>query len=70
MDIACGKCKANNTVNGVECSNGGSSGSHTTFFTYTANFTCWRCKHENDVTIHNDESTETDEVLSSRTTYN
>lgn len=70
MEIACGKCDVINNVNDVGCSNNGSSGSHTTSFTYTARFTCWRCKHENDVTIHTDESTETDEVLSSHTTYN
>lgn len=70
MEVTCGKCDAKNNIDDVECSNNGSSGSHTTSYTYSAYFTCWRCKHENDVTIHTDESVETDEVLSSNTTYN
>lgn len=72
MDIVCGKCDANNNVNDndVDCSSNGSSGSHTTSYTYSANFTCWRCKRENDVTIHTDEVDDTREVLSSHIMYN
>lgn len=70
MKIECGKCEAENNVNDVECSSNGSSGTHTTSYTYSAFFICWRCKHENDVTIHTDEDSDTGEVLSSDTTYN
>lgn len=70
MEIACEKCRVENNVNNVECSNNGSAGSHLTFYTYSAKFTCWRCNHENDVTIQRVESDETAEVMDSNTTYN
>ncbi len=70
MEITCGKCGVINNVIDVKCSNNGEAGSHLTSYIYSATFTCWRCKHDNDVTIDTIESDETDETISSHTTYN
>lgn len=69
MEIACGKCDVGNNVNNVKCRSNGSSGNHTTSYTYSAKFVCWRCKHENNVTIDTNEVDDTGEVLDSHTTY-
>ncbi|MER0369787.1 hypothetical protein ABRZ72_20230 [Vibrio vulnificus] len=42
----------------------GSSGSHTTSYTYTGIVTCEACGAENEVTIDTDEVDDTDETLS------
>lgn len=70
MKISCGKCDVKNNVDDVKCCSNGSSGSHTTSYTYSVNFICWRCKHENNVTIHTDEVDDTGEVLDFHTIYN
>lgn len=70
MKINCKKCDIENNVNDVECSSNGSSGYHMVSYTYSAFFTCWRCKHENDLTIITNEHSDTGEVMSSDTIEN
>ncbi len=69
MGILCEKCNASNNAD-IDCSYNGVVGSNLASYTYSANFTCWRCKHENDVTIDTIESEETDEVLNPQIRYN
>lgn len=70
MEITCGKCHIKNKIDDVKCKNNGSSGHHTTSYTYSANFICWRCKRENNATIFTDELDDTGEVLDYHITYN
>ena len=50
MGILCEKCDANNDPD-IDSYYNGVVENNLTSYTYAAKFTCWRCKHENDVTI-------------------
>ncbi len=51
-------------LNSLNCESNGSSGSHTTSYTYTGVVTCQICNTEHDVSINADECDDTDEILS------
>ncbi|EJC0567391.1 hypothetical protein MX054_004251 [Enterobacter cloacae] len=69
MGILCEKCDANNDPE-IDSYYNGVVENNLTSYTYTAKFTCWRCKHENDVTIDTISSDEIEEVLDSQIRYN
>jgi hypothetical protein len=48
----------------LDAESNGSSGSHTTSFTYTGTVTCPECEHDTEVTIDTDECDDTGEILS------
>lgn len=48
----------------LDCENNGSSGNHTTSYTYTGIVTCDACGTENEVTIDTDEVDDIDDTLS------
>jgi hypothetical protein len=51
-------------LNLLECESNGSSGSHTTSYTYTGTVICPECEHDTEVTIDTDECDDTGEILS------
>lgn len=59
----CGE-ELNIDFSSLDCESNGSSGSHTTSYTYTGVVTCEACGEENEVTIDTDEVDDTDEILS------
>ncbi len=50
-------------LNTLECTSNGSSGSHTTSYTYEGSVTCPECGTEHEVCIHTDEVDDTGEIL-------
>lgn len=65
MQITCGECGGMIGVNFDELDRdcNGSSGSHTTSFTYSGDIKCLGCGTDNYVTIETDELDDTDEML-------
>lgn len=51
-------------LSSLDCESNGSSGTHTTSYTYTGLIICDDCQAEHDVIIHTDELDDTGEVLS------
>jgi len=51
-------------LNSLECESNGSSGSHTTSYTYTGVVVCHDCSTELDVIINTDECDDTRDILS------
>jgi len=51
-------------LNSLECESNGSSGSHTTSYTYTGIVVCPDCSAEIDVIIDTDECDDTEDILS------
>ncbi|OZS41836.1 hypothetical protein [Photobacterium sanguinicancri] len=47
----------------LDCESNGSSGNHTTSYTYTGVITCDNCQIEHEVTINTDEVDDTGEVI-------
>lgn len=48
----------------LECESNGSSGTHTSSYTYEGSITCPKCGEENEVVIDTDEDNDTGEILS------
>lgn len=48
----------------LDCESNGSSGTHTTSYTYTGIVTCDACGTKNEVIIDTDEDNDTNEILS------
>jgi len=51
-------------LSSLDCESNGSSGNHTTSYTYTGFIVCDKCKTECEVTVITDELDDTGEVLS------
>lgn len=66
IKMECSNCSNEIDVDlsALECESNGSSGSHTTSYTYTGTVTCDECGAETEVTIVTDEENDTGEILS------
>lgn len=58
----CG-CEIDVELSTLNSENNGSSGTHTTWYTYTGSVTCPECEYENEVTFTVDVLDDTGEVL-------
>ena len=63
--MECEKCgfELDIDLNSLEYENNGSSGNHTTSFTYYGTLSCSNCSYDNEVTIDTDECDDTGEIL-------
>ncbi|EMJ7519433.1 hypothetical protein QPK77_08125 [Providencia rettgeri] len=59
----CG-CEIDVDLKTLECESNGSSGSHTTSYTYTGTVICPECEYENEVEFITEELDDTREILS------
>ncbi len=70
MEINCGNSGCDNVITfslgQLHREGNGSSGSHTSSFTYSGKITCSRCNYENEVEYLTDEVDDTNEILSVR----